>query len=97
MAMSSLPEEIQDEIFMKLPSNSIRIGRHVCKKWYAVLSDPKIVDNPIHKLPPKVMIAIFGRLSCDTVERCYCVCKNWHNLIRNEWSKFHPYARVKEG
>lgn len=43
--LSRLPEEIQLEIFMKLPANSILICRCVCKFWYSLLCNPKFVNN----------------------------------------------------
>ncbi|KAI3921497.1 hypothetical protein MKW98_013431 [Papaver atlanticum] len=42
-SMSSLPEDIQVDIFTKLPLKSISMSRCVCKLWYNLLSTSKFI------------------------------------------------------
>ncbi|XP_026404913.1 F-box/kelch-repeat protein At3g23880-like [Papaver somniferum] len=47
MSISNLLEEIQVEILIKLPVNSISICRCVCKFWYTLLNNPRFIKNQL--------------------------------------------------
>lgn len=65
--MSSVPEEIQLEIFMKLPANSILVCRCVCKIWYNLLCNPKFVKNHLihtnQTMKPRLILSQTDRWS----------------------------------
>ncbi|XP_026415918.1 F-box/kelch-repeat protein At3g06240-like [Papaver somniferum] len=55
-----LPEEIHDEIFLKLPGMSILASRCVCKLFYDLLSKPSFIKNHVNrtiqsKINPKLL------------------------------------------
>lgn len=58
MELLSLPQDIQFEIFKRLPMKSISICRCVCKICYTVLSNPKFVNNLITRTNnnPRLMV-----------------------------------------
>ncbi|XP_026412545.1 F-box protein CPR1-like [Papaver somniferum] len=56
----NLPEEVQDEIFLKLPAKSILVSRCVCKVFYNLLSKPRFIKNHVNrtnqfKINPKIL------------------------------------------
>ncbi|XP_026441261.1 F-box protein CPR1-like isoform X1 [Papaver somniferum] len=45
----NLPEEVHDEIFLKLPGKSILVSRCVCKLFYNLLSKPNFIKNHLNR------------------------------------------------
>ncbi|XP_026377737.1 F-box/kelch-repeat protein At3g23880-like [Papaver somniferum] len=46
--MSSLPEEIHEEIFLRLPVESILTCKFVCKFWRDIISSPKFIKHHLN-------------------------------------------------
>ncbi|XP_026379934.1 F-box protein CPR1-like isoform X2 [Papaver somniferum] len=46
--ISRLPEEIQAEIFLKLPVKSILSCKCVCKLWFNLISSPKFINDHLN-------------------------------------------------
>ncbi|XP_026433497.1 F-box/kelch-repeat protein At3g23880-like [Papaver somniferum] len=47
-AFSSLPEEIQSEILVKLPAKSVLTCKCVCKLWLNLISCPRFINDHLH-------------------------------------------------
>ncbi|XP_026417557.1 F-box/kelch-repeat protein At3g06240-like [Papaver somniferum] len=48
-SLLNLPEEVHDEIFLKLPGESILSSRCVCKFLYTLLSKPSFIKNHVNR------------------------------------------------
>lgn len=42
-----LPEEIAEEIFLRLPPKSLQCCQRVCKLWFSMINDPKFIDKQL--------------------------------------------------
>ncbi|XP_026451735.1 putative F-box protein At3g47150 [Papaver somniferum] len=56
--VSSIPQEIQEEILLKLPVKSILCFKSACKSWCTLLSSPKFVNDHLilNKQKPRLMV-----------------------------------------
>ncbi|XP_026441150.1 F-box/kelch-repeat protein At3g06240-like [Papaver somniferum] len=45
----NLPEEVHEEIFLRLPEKSMLISRCVCKLFYNLLSKPNFINNHVNR------------------------------------------------
>ncbi|XP_026416033.1 F-box/kelch-repeat protein At3g06240-like [Papaver somniferum] len=71
MSISSFPDEIQEEILLRLPLKSILRFKSVCRTWYTNIGSPKFINNHrnLAKKYPKIMIrdaALVGN-NCNDV------------------------------
>ncbi|XP_026416066.1 F-box/kelch-repeat protein At3g23880-like [Papaver somniferum] len=49
MSLSSLLEDIQVEILLKLPASSVLACKYVCKLWFTLVSKPEFIKNHHHR------------------------------------------------
>ncbi|XP_026443429.1 F-box/kelch-repeat protein At3g06240-like [Papaver somniferum] len=65
MSRSSIPEDMQEEILLRLPVKSILCFKSVCKSWYALLSSRKFIEDHLniatknHLRNRKIMIGVY--------------------------------------
>ncbi|XP_026416030.1 F-box/kelch-repeat protein At3g06240-like [Papaver somniferum] len=65
MSRSSIPEDIQEEILLRLPLKSILCFKSVCKSWNALLSSRKFIKDHLnlstknHHRNTKIMIGVY--------------------------------------
>ncbi|XP_026424207.1 F-box/kelch-repeat protein At3g23880-like [Papaver somniferum] len=68
-----LPEEVHDEIFLKLPAKSILVSRCVCKLFYNLLSKPNFIKNHLNLTVqtkinnPKLLFSHYSRGKHPTI------------------------------
>ena len=50
---SKLPEEIVEEILLRLPADSVKICRLVCKSWFDLIGDPSFINKHLRHVTTK--------------------------------------------
>uniref|UniRef100_J3MBN8 F-box domain-containing protein n=1 Tax=Oryza brachyantha TaxID=4533 RepID=J3MBN8_ORYBR len=48
--MADIPDDVAEQILLRLPVKSILRFRSVCRSWRAMVADPRFVRPPLH--PP---------------------------------------------
>ncbi|GJW88369.1 F-box/kelch-repeat protein-like protein [Tanacetum coccineum] len=88
-----IPNDIYENIFLRLDASNLTHCKSVCKSWKSLISESQLIFKAHFR-----WYNIFLRLDARNLTRCKSVCKSWKSLISgSHFIKAHLNHSYKNG